>query len=269
MKDKIKEMTSRDKVILVVFLFFLVFAGMYMMNGKLQEKKVELQTDNSALEIKRKIALESKMEIDGIELILNAKKEEIGAIYSKVPDNIYTSIDFETLFLGWIEGRNVEVDSFSYKQPESERVVFDETSSSNPEDDLGDPLNIIAEEVDELEGVVSDDDFIEEDGTGGVESDLDIGDADDFDDSAAGEMEETSPESAGLSINFSTYNYELTLTRYEYTRLLDKINDKSEFYQLEKSEFREDEDGSVRGRGTFNIKVYSYNKPKSASKESN
>lgn len=257
MKNKIKEITSRDKAILVIFIFFLIFAGMYVLHGNLQEEKTVLQGEHSILETKRKTALESKMELKGLEKILGAKKEEMEGIYSKVPDNIHSSIDFETLFLGWIDGRNVKVQSFAYAKPMPERVIFENKDLEFDDSENGDPLGIIAGEVDNLQGVAPENEGTPEEP---VVPNEDIEEGDET-------PPETTPQVEAPSIDFARFSYKLELSRYEYTRLLDKVNNKSEFYHLESTDFNESDEGP--GNATFDIKVYAFSKPKNAKSESN
>lgn len=255
MKDKLKKITERDKVILVIFAFFLAFAGLYLLHGKVQEERIALEQEGSILEEKRKIALESGMALEGLEKLIKAKGEELAEIYRRVPDDISNSIEFEQLFLGWIKGRNVKVESFSYTKPITERVVMPNINE-NPENQGGEsnPLDLIASQVDNLNGLPSSQEYEEEDDT---------------DSQSEYFLEDEAPVTTNSQVEIppimvSKYSYQLQLSRYEYTRLLDKINNESEFYHIQSTEFNEAEDGI--GRATLNINVYAYSKPASYKK---
>lgn len=238
--NKLRKISERDKVLLLILLFVILFAGMFQVYSKVQEKRVVLDNEFASLEIQRKLAVESKMDLAKMEVLLDAKLVEIEEIYTKVPDDISSSIGFETLFLGWLSGRNVKVDSFSYTKPESVRVEF--ASTIVPEEVVVSGLGTIANQLDDLANIEKDED---------VENNVET--------EPEAPIETPVIEGEPPVIMAGTYNYKLELSKYEYTRLLDKINNESEFYQLQATEFTLREDGT--GSGIFSIKVFAYDKP--------
>lgn len=250
MKNQLKKMSDRDKIILTIFAFFIAFAGLYLLHGKFQEEKAMLQQENEVLEQKRIAALKNKAEIEGLEKLRDAKKVETLEIYSKVPNDVTSSIEFERLFLGWINGRNVKVVSFSYDGPSTEVVSFPQ-DSENEDVATADGLQSAADQIDALNGVYDDE---EEEPSEPEES---VTPPSDDDEEADTPSEPETPP----AIDVSKYSYKLELSRYEYTRLLDKINNKSEFYHLKATDFTQPDEGP--GQATLIVSVYAYDKPKS------
>lgn len=243
MKEKFQTMSERDKMLLILLLFVAILAGLFSLNTSIRTKQEELTIENEGLKSQETLVKESTMDIADTEAEIETKFERIKELYTKVPDNIESSIDFETMFLDWIKGRNVRVDTFSYGKPETVRVEF------GPEIDQGvveeDKLGSVAGQLDGMEGS-GDVDYSEETPSETPEDTGDTGETPSGTDSVP-------------SIMAASFNYKLELSRYEYTRLLDKISQMSEFYQLQSAEFSVSDEGV--GSGTLSIRVYSFDKP--------
>lgn len=236
-------MSERDKMLLVLLLFVAILAGLFSLNTSIQTKQEELTIENEGLKSQEALVKESTMDIANTEAEIETKFERIKELYTKVPDNIESPIDFETMFLDWIKGRNVRVDTFTYGKPETVRVEF---SSENDQGVIEeDKLGSVAGQLDGMEGS-GDVDYSEETPTETPEG--------------TGETGETPSDTVSVpSIMAASFNYKLELSRYEYTRLLDKISQMSEFYQLQSTEFSVSDEGV--GSGVLSIRVYSFNKP--------
>lgn len=239
MKEKFQTMSERDKMLLVLLLFVAILAGLFSLNTSIQTKQEELTIENEGLKSQETLVKESTMDIADTEAEIETKFERIKELYTKVPDNIDSPIDFETMFLDWIKGRNVRVDTFTYGKPETVRVEFG--SENNQEIIEEDKLGSVAGQLDGMEGS-GDVDYSEETPSDNPE---DTG--------------ETPSDTVVPSIMAASFNYKLELSRYEYTRLLDKISQMSEFYQLQSTEFSVSDEGV--GSGVLSVRVYSFNKP--------
>lgn len=253
MKEKFQTMSERDKMLLVLLLFVAILAGLFSLNTSIQTKQEELIIENEGLKNQETLVKESTMDIADTEVEIETKFEKIKELYTKVPDNIESPIDFETMFLEWIKGRNVRVDTFTYGKPETVRVEF---GSENEQIDIEeDKLGSVAGQLDGMEGS-GDVDYSEETPSETPETPEDTGEA-----------VETPSETSVPSIMAASFNYKLELSRYEYTRLLDKISQMSEFYQLQSTEFSVSDEGV--GSGVLSVRVYSFDKPERFKEKTN
>lgn len=250
MKEKFQTMSGRDKTLLVLLLFVAILAGLFSLNTSIQTKQEELTIENEGLKRQETLVKESTMDIADTEVEIETKFEKIKELYTKVPDNIESPIDFETMFLDWIKGRNVRVDTFTYGKPETVRVEFGSENEQGVVEE--DKLGSVAGQLDGMEGS-GDVDYSEETPSETPED--------------TGEAVETPSETSVPSIMAASFNYKLELSRYEYTRLLDKISQMSEFYQLQSTEFSVSDEGV--GSGVLSVRVYSFDKPERFKEKTN
>lgn len=247
MKEKFQRMSDRDKMLLVLLLFVAILAGLFSLNTSIRTKQEELTIENEGLKSQEALVKESTMDIADTEVEIETKFEKIKELYTKVPDNIESPIDFETMFLDWIKGRNVRVDTFTYGKPETVRVEFGSENEQGVIEE--DKLGSVAGQLDGMEGS-GDVDYSEETPS-----------------ENPGETGETPSETSVPSIMAASFNYKLELSRYEYTRLLDKISQMSEFYQLQATEFSVSDEGV--GSGVLTVRVYSFDKPERFKEKTN
>lgn len=251
MLGKNKKISAREKMLVLLLVFVAIGVGFYTLYSTLQEERTELESQYSLLESERLRILEynkgtgeegEEGESGGIidiVSIVEEKEAEVASVYKRVPNDLSSSIEFENIFLGWIKGRDVQVKSFAFTKQTRESLSFPEPKSATI---VSSDLKETADAIDQLDGVVN------------REPDAPKPPSKEGDDGKDTPEKEKSPEIFRASF---TYNLELPLN--EYTRLLDKINDLSEFYHLESSDFTPGEGG--KGIAVFTIKAYAYDKP--------
>ena len=224
---QIRGMSTRDKMLIVTLVFLLILAGFYVGYKKIEEDHTMLADKNAALIVQKDTATATVLAIGEYEEQLSEKTEEVEVLYSEVSDHTLTPVAFEKVFLGWISNREINVTSFSYTEPAVQSVSYSaESTSTYPMEDYAQTFDTYSDDYEEVES----------------------------------ESVDLSAQEAILS---STYNYSMELSKYEYTRLLDKINDLPSFVTLKSTSFTESEFGdSSPGTASVTIIIYSYDKPK-------
>lgn len=248
MLEKIKKISAREKMLVLLLVFVAIGVGLYALYSTLQEERTELESQYSLLESERLRILEYNKstgeegeEGDGIidiVSIVEEKEAEVASVYKRVPNDLSSSIEFENIFLGWIKGRDVQVKSFAFTKQTRESLSFPEPKSATI---ISSDLKKTADAIDQLDGVVNREPGVQEPP------------------SKEGDGKDTPKKEKSPEIFRASFTYNLELPLNEYTRLLDKINDLSEFYHLESSNFTPGEGG--KGIAVFTIKAYAYDKP--------
>ena len=254
----LKNVSSRDKILLVVLVFIGVFTGIYFLHTSVSEKGESLKSANGSLEQQRLVMSSTISKIKDSEKKLETKVKDTEDYYNQFSDNYDTPKEFERVFLGWLNGRDISVNSFAYSEPVSLDLVYDE------KEEVLHPMKENALLIDGEEVVkVGEDGKPQVDDTYKPEDDpavIQDGDVDEDEKPAEPVVPDVSKEDKEVySVLKSSYVYSLTLSKYEYTRLVDLINEYSKFIYLESSSFAEP-DGQAP-IGNFAITVYSYDKP--------
>lgn len=274
-KDSFTKMSNRDKLLLVVLAFGLAFTGVYFLHQNLTEERETLKMENESLSQQKNMMSSVIKAIKPTEEKLEGRVEETEEYYSLFYEDFDSPIAFERLFLGWLNGRNIRVNSFSYSEPTPESLVYVYTEETlTPMGEYASELNkydenYIEEVKERKEGVV-----IEKEEPKVEDLDLNDDEIEYADDDWSEDVEPEEPVSQVLEgdivVLASTFTYDLTLSKFEYTRLVDKINYHSKLIYLVSSSYTDSSEEEsaesnvapdTRGSGTFTIKVYSVEKP--------
>lgn len=240
MKEKWKNLSKRDQLSLVILVFLLVFAGLYFGITGAKETLEVLEEENSVLVQQQDLVNGLLRVIPKMEEDYDENREFLKKNYATIHQLNDSPIAFEEMFLEWLNGHQVKIDSFSVTEPALIPLKVDVAEEE---------LDPYQQSVATLNG--------EEVETGQDENE------------GAPIGEQNSEEEVVYNALKQTYTYELTITEAVYQYLLDNLNNLSDYYYLESSTFTYDAEKPKWGVATLAIDVYLYDRPDEFKKADN
>lgn len=230
MKRMWNNTSRKDKILFILLIVILASAGVYFGSKSLNETKAALTKENERLYSEHSILVDIRKTTPRLEKSIERNLKTIGYKLDRVQDSYDTPISFEKMFLNWLQGKRVLVNSFSAAGPSFENALIKE-EQEKPKSILEKHIGVLAgeEPVEEPEDKLSknkDKDKLE------------------------------AKEGVDYSIEVWSYNYNIEMSERDYLEIMDKLNEKSEFYYLESSSYNYSSKSAE-----LMIKVYSYIKP--------
>lgn len=240
MKNKWNSISRREQI-LVVFMVFAVFAGgFYLLITNLSEKRLDLQATHSELTVEKEDAERKISQISRMQGTHEDNLADLAVRYKDVHDNFDSPLVFERMFLSWLNGKELHIESFSASDA---------------------ALNTITEQSEEPEMLTE------------METNVSILNGEEVEAPAkekkdADDTKKTKKKDAVThEILSKRYEYVITMTDDDYVNVIDNINNLSRYFKLHDTNFVYEE--GTLGKATFNITAYIYDKPEQFKDEDN